>query len=89
MIITRMNGSIRLTSTLQACVTPFSDVNHVQRSFIGHFDPTEWENDAKWTGDELTIDARNGNVNIYFIDENDQPAPSKSRASGFFGRFFH
>lgn len=70
---------------MKASETQFSDVDRTQRSFIGHFDPSEWMHDAKWIGDELYVEAKNGNINVHFDDEVDPPKP---RSPGFFERIY-
>ncbi|KAF8190509.1 hypothetical protein BJ912DRAFT_965312 [Pholiota molesta] len=69
------NGSIRLSSAMKASETQFSDVDRTKRSFIGDFDPSEWMDDAKWTGDQLYVEAKSGNINVHFDDEVDPPKP--------------
>lgn len=79
------NGSVRLSSAVKALETQFSDVDRTQRSFIGHFDPSEWAHEAKWTGDELYVEANNGNMKVYFNDEVDLPKPKSPK---FFERIY-
>jgi hypothetical protein len=81
------NGSVRLSSAIKALATQFSDVDRTQRSFIGHFDLSEWahEAEAKWTGDELYVEAEIGNMNVYFDDEVDF---LKSKSPNIFERIY-
>jgi hypothetical protein len=79
------NGSVRLSSAMKASETQFSDVDRTQRSFIGHFDPSAWAHEGKWTGDELYVEAKNGNMNVYFDDEVDAP---KVKSPKFFERIY-
>ncbi|KAF8957386.1 hypothetical protein BDZ97DRAFT_1846538 [Flammula alnicola] len=81
-----MNGSVRFSNSVQTLLTSFSDIDRTQRSFLGHFDPSEWEEGAEWTGDELSVDAFNGSVKVYFDDEVNSSGNSKTQ--GFFGRLF-
>ncbi|KAF8198482.1 hypothetical protein BJ912DRAFT_1039347 [Pholiota molesta] len=78
------NGSVRLSSAMKASETQFSDVDRTQRSFIGHFDPSAWAHEG-WTGDELYVEAKNGNMNVYFDDEVDAP---KVKSPKFFERIY-
>jgi len=80
------NGSLRYSRDVQELLTPLSEVNRTQRAFIGHFDPSELENDTEWTGDELIVRANNGNVRVSFDDEVN-PVASLSEG-GFWARLF-
>jgi len=62
---------------MQAHLTPFSDLDNVQRSFLGHFNPSQWDIGAPWEGDELSVESKNGSVKISFDDES-QAAHSQS-----------
>jgi len=81
------NGSLRFSEPVKQLLTPFSEMNGVQRSFLGHLDSSKWENGAEWVGDELAAESKNGNVKIYFDDEGDTPFRAKSQS--FFGRIFN
>jgi len=54
---------------MQAHLTIFSELDHVQRSFLGDFNPSQWDIGTPWEGDELSIESKNGSVNISFDDE--------------------
>ncbi|KDR72705.1 hypothetical protein GALMADRAFT_252910 [Galerina marginata CBS 339.88] len=82
-----LNGSLRFSDAVKQLVTPFSEMDGMQRSFLGNFDAAKWETGAEWAGDELFAETKNGNVKIYFDDEAD--APAKPRSGGFFGRIFN
>jgi len=58
-------------------------MDHVQRSFLGYFNPSQWEIGTPWEGDELLIESKNGSVNVSFDDE--ATAPS---GQSFFSRLF-
>lgn len=66
-------------------LTSFFDGDGVQRAFIGRFDPAHWVQKpwASWEGDELSIESRNGNLYIYYVDELDLPPKP---TTGFFSR---
>lgn len=55
-------------------------MDHVQRSFLGHFNPSQWEIGTPWEGDELSIETKNGSVHISFDDETRVPG---ARAHSF------
>jgi hypothetical protein len=78
-----MNGSTRFSAAMQAHLTVFSALDHVQRSFLGNFNPSQWDIGTPWEGDELTIESKNGSVNISFDDES-QGAP---RGQSFLSKF--
>ena len=54
---------------MQTHLTIFSELDHVQRSFLGDFNPSQWDIGAPWEGDELSIESKNGSVNVSFDDE--------------------
>jgi hypothetical protein len=82
-----LNGSVKYSASVEAELTRFSDVEGVQRSFIGHFEPSHWvqEPGASWEGDELNLESRNGSIHINYVDELDLPPKPKT---GFFSRLF-
>ena len=55
---------------MQPHLTTFSEFDHVQRSFLGHFNPSQWDIGVPWEGDELSIESKNGSVKISYDDEN-------------------
>jgi len=59
----------------------------LQRSFLGEFNPSQWQIGAPWEGDELSIEAKNGSVKISFDDEPDVPLLSQSFFSRIFSRW--
>lgn len=67
---------------MQAHLTNFSDLDHVQRSFLGYFNPSQWDLGTPWEGDELSIESRNGSVNVSFDDE------SQGSYGGSYGQSF-
>ena len=82
------NGIIKFSSAVQTEVTPFSEVGGVQRSFLGHFNPLDFEHGVEWEGDELFAETRNGSVRIYFEDEATPASGSRKPKLGFFERLF-
>jgi hypothetical protein len=77
------NGRLRYSDAVAAMITTFSDEQGVIRSYLGPFDTSEMDRDAKWEGDELYAQTLNGNINIYFDDEVDQ-LNSSSLSKPFF-----
>ena len=67
------NGNVRYSNDMMALLTPLSDVDGAHRSFLGHLDPDEFENEDEWVGDELKVHAHNGNIRLYFNDETPPP----------------
>ncbi|PPQ94403.1 hypothetical protein CVT25_002491 [Psilocybe cyanescens] len=80
------NGNLRFSETVKASVTQFSEMNGMQRSFIGDFDANAIQNAGEWAGDTLSLESRNGSVKVYFDDEVDEPTRLKSQS--FLGRLF-
>jgi len=69
------HGTTRFSEAVQAHLTPFSDLDHVQRSFLGHFNPSQWDIGAPWEGDELSIETKNGSVKVAYDDESETNLP--------------
>lgn len=67
--IKSINGSINFSTAIQTHLTPFSELDHVQRSFLGHFNPSQWDIGVPWEGDELSIESKNGSVHVSYDDE--------------------
>jgi len=83
--IRTINGTTRFSAAIQPHLTAFSEVDHVQRSFLGHFNPSQWEIGTPWEGDELSIETKNGSVKIAFDDESQGTARGQSFFSKLFG----
>ncbi|KAJ3512411.1 hypothetical protein NLJ89_g3541 [Agrocybe chaxingu] len=86
--IRTFNGGIRFSDAVQSTLTQFSEVDRVRRSFLGHFDPSEFDASVQWAGDELDAETMNGAVRIYFDDEASPPGAQKSKSPGFLERLF-
>ncbi|KAF8799573.1 hypothetical protein BYT27DRAFT_6859314 [Phlegmacium glaucopus] len=84
--IKAMNGNTHFSAAVREHLTPFSEMNHVQRSFLGHFNPSQWDMGTPWEGDELSVEAKNGSVKIFFDDEPEVPRASMGQS--FFSRIF-
>jgi len=63
------NGSTRFSPEMEAHLTIFSELDHMHRSFLGDFNPSMFDVGAPWVGDELSIESKNGSVNVSFDDE--------------------
>ena len=59
-------------------------MDHVQHSFLGHFNPSQWDIGVPWEGDELSIETNIGNVKVAFDDETEPPVAMQS----FFTKLF-
>jgi len=79
-----INGNTRFSAAMQAHLTNFSELNRMQRSFLGEFNPSQWDIGAPWEGDELSIDSKNGSVDISFDDES-----QGSRGPSFLSKLFN
>jgi len=79
--IKTINGSTRFSAAMQANLTIFSELDHIQRSFLGDFNPSQWDIGTPWEGDELSIDSKNGCVDVSFDDES-----QGSRGKSFFSK---
>jgi hypothetical protein len=66
---TTHNGSVRLSPALRSQQTPFSDVEHTSRFFIGDITEYAPQEGKNWLGDELVIGSKNGGIRILYIDE--------------------
>jgi len=80
------HGSIQFSAAVHVHLTQFSEMDGVQRSFLGNFNPSQWEIGVPWEGDELLIETKNGSVKVFFDDEGD--GPTTLRGQSFFSRFF-
>jgi len=74
--ITVKDGSVRFSDELSPIVTTLSEAKRTRRCFVG----TLPRSDEPWTGDEVEIYAKDGNVHILYEDE--------VKAKGFFKRMF-
>jgi len=80
-----MNGTVHFSPAIQSHLTVFSEMDRVQRSFLSHFNSSQWDIGAPWEGDELSIESRNGSVKVFFDDEHVEASFS---LLGHFSRFF-
>ncbi|KAI5120015.1 hypothetical protein M0805_008476 [Coniferiporia weirii] len=78
------NGSITVSSAVQARLVTFSEVDGRRSCFIGDFRAAGYTGKGAWTGSTLDIHSHNGRVKLSFVDE----APEESISSGFWGKIF-
>jgi len=64
-------SKIRYSKAIKSTLTPFSEENGLQISFLGPLDVTEWQPWMDWNGDELILETKDGNVHVCFDDEED------------------
>jgi len=79
------SGKIRYSNAVELSSTPFSEVNGLKIGFLGLFDSTEWQPGVDWNGDELILETKDGNVNVYFDDEENGAAQPQR---GFLSKLF-
>jgi hypothetical protein len=77
------NGSVKISDEITQCITMHNEQKAIQRCFVGDVFLYN-EDEGGWAGDQLDVDAHNGRVKIYFVDEVELKAPKKS---GLFSRF--
>ena len=67
-IITYRHGSVRFSDDINRYLTTFGEIDHTRRCFLGDF--SQWSDAGDgWTGDELTVDVKHGNVKIHYDDD--------------------
>ena len=76
------HGEIRNSNGIMPNLNIFSEVDRLQKSFLGDFKHEEWTSDEEWQGDELIAETRNGSVKLHYMDEPLTATP------GFFERLF-
>jgi hypothetical protein len=79
------SGEIRFSEAVESSSTLFSEVNGLKTSFLGLFDATEWQPSMNWNGDELILETKDGNVSVYFDDEENEAAQPQR---GFLSKLF-
>jgi hypothetical protein len=89
-ILTR-NGSVRFSKPLSAQLTQLGEAQNTRRCFAGDFpvagDFPDGE-EAAWAGDELDVEASNGDVKLLYDDERKSASDAGGKGS-FFGRLLH
>jgi len=64
---TYRHGFVKFSDAISQHLTAFGDVDNTRRCFLGDF--SQWTDISGWTGDELTVDVRHGNVKIHYDDD--------------------
>ena len=59
-----------------------SEEKHTHRCFVGDMSLLG-STEAAWAGDKLNVDAHNGRVKVYFVDEVEARAGKSMSMSGF------
>ncbi|KAF7343695.1 hypothetical protein MSAN_01949400 [Mycena sanguinolenta] len=78
-------GSVRISDSLSAELTTFSEVKQTRRCFIGDY--ADWaEQPEGWTGDEIDVETTNGNVKLQYDVE--QPNVGSPKGKGLFAKLF-
>ncbi|KAF5324294.1 hypothetical protein D9619_011390 [Psilocybe cf. subviscida] len=85
-IVTHRHGAVRFSDGLSKSLTTFGELDSTRRCFLGDF--SRWSDAGHgWTGDELLLDVRHGNVKIHY-DDDEVGTPVKTRGSSFLTRVF-
>ena len=80
------SGKIRFSEAVESSLTRFpAEVNGFKISFLGLFDATEWQPSVNWIGNELTLETKDGSVNVHFDDEENKDAHPQR---GFLSKIF-
>ncbi|KAF9525459.1 hypothetical protein CPB83DRAFT_897055 [Crepidotus variabilis] len=85
-----VNGSMKVSEAIRTNWTQFSDMGGVRRSFLGHFDVSEFTPGQEWEGDDLSVEGVNGGIKLVYDDESylNQQIP-KPKSGNLFGRLFN
>jgi len=78
------NGSVKLSDEITRRIAMHNEEKHTQRCFVGDISSFN-DSDGDWPGDKLDVDAYNGRVKVFFVDEADSEA---SKRGGLFSRIF-
>ena len=79
------SGKIRFSEAVESSSSLVSEVKgFFKTSFLWLFNTTEWQPSVNWDGDELILETKDGNVDVYFDDENAAVQPR----SGFLSKIF-
>ncbi|KAG1871468.1 hypothetical protein F4604DRAFT_814524 [Suillus subluteus] len=66
LLLTTSHGSVFLSDTLSQNCTHLSQVDLTRRYFVGDLSTVD---DSDWTGDELRVEAKHGNIRIKYVEE--------------------
>jgi len=77
LLVAYRHGFARFSDAINQNLTTFGEIDYTRRCFLGDF--SQWTDAGEgWTGDELTVDVRHGNVKIHY-DDDTLGSPVKSR----------
>ena len=83
--VTYHHGFTRFSDAINQHLTTFGEIDHTRRCFLGDF--SQWTDTGEgWTGDELIVDVKHGNVKIHY-DDDVLGSPVKTRPT-FLNRIF-
>jgi hypothetical protein len=65
--VTYIHGFFKFSDTISRHLITFGKVDNTCRGFLGDF--SQWTDTEEWTGDELIVDVKHGNVKIHYDDD--------------------
>jgi len=66
--VTYAHGSVRFSEAISQHLLTFGEVDNTRRCFLGDF--SQWTDTREgWTGDELIVNVRHGNVKIHYDND--------------------
>lgn len=83
LLLTTSHGSVSLTDTLSQNCTHLSQVDLTRRYFVGDLSMVD---DSDWTGDELRVEAKHGNIRIKYVEE--RTSADNTSKGGLLNRLF-
>jgi len=76
-IVSHRHGFVKFSDGISRNLTTFGEVDSTRRCFLGDF--SQWSDAGTgWTGDELVVDVKHGNVKIHY-DDDEVGSPVKTR----------
>jgi hypothetical protein len=78
------NGSVKLSDEITRRIAMHNEEKHTHRCFVGDISSFN-DSNGDWPGDKLDVDAYNGRVKVFFVDEADSEA---TKRGGLFSRIF-
>lgn len=85
LLLTTNHGSVSLTDTLSQNCTHLSQVDLTRRYFVGDLSMVD---DSDWTGDELRVEAKHGNIRIKYVEEHSSADDISKSKGNFLNRLF-
>jgi len=71
------NGSVKISDEITRHIAMHNEEKRTQRCFVGDISSFN-DGDGDWPGDKLDVDAHNGRVKVYFMDEVESETTKKS-----------